>query len=941
MRAGLLLPCLCTVPIILALEASAGAGASRFVTNTPDASSAPENLLVVGDSLYFAADDGIHGKELWRLDAAGQAHLVGDFFPGPEGSQPRNLVALGNRVCFVGLRHHNPRRKVLEFVWSTSGTAVGTRCHGTPKIHESVPGDITIVALGQELWGARTMNKKGREYVGFDGGGTVDTVPGAVGGVRKAQEYFALLGDRLIFTVQAGAISSRALWVHQPRGPRRGAYPLLPEHEGKAGLGFPMFCAVTNGRLWFAGSRNPNSGVELFLSDGTEGGTVFVKDINPGLGDSMPKDFASHEGIVYFQAHDGAHGIELWCSDGTETGTRLVKDINPGPPGSNPYFMRSIGGLLLFAAVREDVGTELWRTDGTPEGTQLVKDIYPGFESSSLYQPTPYKGLLLFAANHPEFGEELWQSDGTPSGTYLVKDIHPGPGLAEPYYLTVFQDLVYFCANDGVYGEELWRSDGTAAGTVMAADIRPETHIVRSGNPTHLMAANGGIYFAADDLEKGNELWWSDVESLETYCLADIRPGPLPSDPDELLLFDGTLLFTADDGVHGRELWRVGPAPPPVDVTFPPLASHQAAMVSDLREGPEASHPRLLLLTDTGLFFAACGTGALAGQAKVLYHLSEPNGLPEKMLDLADLGITGQIVNLRLHANCVYVCTQMEDSSMRFAVLDPATEETEVVSCSLHEAVTWEAVLAQATENDRRGRRSHTSTSPDALLQCYLSLPALADRHVRYQGHWYFAARTAAHGVELWAANEDIKSARLVRDCFPGPASGSPSELVVAGGQVFFAADHPAKGRQLWTTDGTAQGTYVVHDHAGHAPIDIAPQLLTAYDEELFYSARGPGERYEGRRILTKCAGAKKMRVVVPAIEPDRHWPHTPRDLTATGPYLYFTAEHPAIGRELWRYSTREIDDNAYTAYTMVHNVAVEPRYTLDAQVLEHTWHKK
>ena len=66
--------------------------------------------------------------------------------------------------------------------------------------------------------------------------------------------------------------------------------------------------AVVGSTLYFqAGNNNAgNNGVELWKSDGTFGGTVPVKDINPGAGSSSPGFGTLFGGEWYFRADDGA-----------------------------------------------------------------------------------------------------------------------------------------------------------------------------------------------------------------------------------------------------------------------------------------------------------------------------------------------------------------------------------------------------------------------------------------------------------------------------------------------------------------------------------------------------------------------------------------------------------------------------------------------------------
>ncbi|MBN1419536.1 MAG: hypothetical protein JXP34_12230 [Planctomycetes bacterium] len=60
----------------------------------------PSDLFVFHDVLYFAADDGVHGRELWSYDGV-EARLVSDINPGPYGSYPGGFVAYRDALYFA------------------------------------------------------------------------------------------------------------------------------------------------------------------------------------------------------------------------------------------------------------------------------------------------------------------------------------------------------------------------------------------------------------------------------------------------------------------------------------------------------------------------------------------------------------------------------------------------------------------------------------------------------------------------------------------------------------------------------------------------------------------------------------------------------------------------------------------------------------------------
>jgi ELWxxDGT repeat protein len=353
----------------------------------------------------------------------------------------------------------------------------------------------------------------------------------------------------------------------------------------------PQYLTNVNGTLFFSGDNyDLIAGRELWKSNGTDAGTVLVKDIRTGTDangnplSSNSMDFTNVNGTLFFTADDGSSGRELWKSDGTDAGTVLVKDIRTGTDGngnplsSNPAYLTNVNGTLFFRANDGSSGVELWKSDGTDAGTVLVKDIVTGTNGSGTplgsapYYLTNVNGTLFFTAYDSSSGVELWKSDGTDAGTVLVKDIRTGtdaygnPLGSSLAYFTDVNGTLFFRADDGSSGRELWKSDGTDAGTVMVKDIRTGTHAngdPRGSSPVFLTNVNGTLFFRALDDSVGAELWKSDGTDAGTVIVKELRKGtdgsgnPLSTAPDHLTNVNGILFFEAEDNTTlSRDLWK-------------------------------------------------------------------------------------------------------------------------------------------------------------------------------------------------------------------------------------------------------------------------------------------------------------------------------------------------------------------------------------------------
>lgn len=306
-----------------------------------------------------------------------------------------------------------------------------------------------------------------------------------------------------------------------------------------------------NGTLFFRATDGTN-GVELWKSDGTEAGTVMVKDINTttsAASNSNAANFTSFNNQLYFTASNGttANGSELWKTDGTTVGTSMVKDINAGTANSNPQLFTVINPTtMLFSATDGVGGVELWKTDGTESGTANVID-QPGTGNSiswieNLNGNAIYSQLVVTTT-----GRELYKFDGTSLSSSNIIDINSGTGhgVGTTYFKN--GNTIYFQGNSGTTGFELWKTDGTSAGTSSVKDINPGS----TGSAPIRFASVGNITFFRANGPNGVELWQTDGTEAGTTEVANINPGTGSSTPDQIQSVNGVLYFFAsDDGTN-------------------------------------------------------------------------------------------------------------------------------------------------------------------------------------------------------------------------------------------------------------------------------------------------------------------------------------------------------------------------------------------------------
>ena len=442
---------------------------------------------------------------------------------------------------------------------------------------------------------------------------------------------------------------------------------------------------------------------------------------------------------------------------------------------------------LMFASSGEEEADTPTEEPLGPPAAYLVKDINPnpdirdGSSAPFDFSPGNFDGatlgeILLFSRDDGVNGGELWISDGTEDGTYMVKDLDPSPvgaddiGSGLPKNFTALDGKVLFYALDA-----LWTTDGSANGTQIAVDFSQlATPIgdIAEMKAINTKTSNEALWFIAYDNVHGLEMWTSDGTLSGTAIIEDIAPGAASISIEDGNIFLGAdgreiILLSLSDGTHGYEPWIT-------DGT-----SAGTFLLKDINPNGD-SNPNSF------------------GKASGSFYFSADNGSIGEELWVTD----GTEAGTRLVADINQTTPDASSSPGNFFQVGGKT--LFFADDGINGLELW------TTDGTEQGTNLFLDLNPGAGDGVDGT-----DFGQIIDGRALFIGDNGQTGFEIWATDGTVAGTELVKDINSTAIGASMSYSDIQQdfrGGFLFSADDGVNGEELWVSDGTSSGTYMVAD---------------------------------------------------------------------------------------------------------------------------------
>jgi ELWxxDGT repeat protein len=357
--------------------------------------------------LYFQADDGQSGAELWRVEA-GVASQVQDLAAGSAGSAPHSFVEFQNKLFFAATTPGTG-----EELFSYDGTSINVAAETAPG---AAGAEITaLTEYKGSLYFTRSTPSDGQKVWRLAGNtpqpvAAINSAPGSVDDEVLQKNPLVAFGGKLYYVRRTPLPEIYELWSFD--GTSSQKVKALTSGDDITSRNFHL--GVYKGALYF-GVVAP---VAQFVDQDqlwrttAQGPPTKVADL-PGdaFSYSQPVDFAVYKDKLYF-----SNAARFYRTDGS-----ALELLSPGTysPEQMTGFAKA-DRLFLTGTSFDWVDREPFIYDGN--GVALVQNIMP--DSATPYPGSfPTSGMeaadaFYFYAADEEHGRELWQIKGEATWTF-------------------------------------------------------------------------------------------------------------------------------------------------------------------------------------------------------------------------------------------------------------------------------------------------------------------------------------------------------------------------------------------------------------------------------------------------------------------------------------------------------------------------------------------
>ena len=334
-----------------------------------------------GEFVFFDADNGIDGRELWVSDGTAiGTHIVHDLFSQNSIDATSKLVPFAQGIVFTTTSN--------TILWANSSDVV--ELSQIPLFDNSSQAILnsSLSMLSANTYSILNSDGDNLWFIAKDSNGDVEPYQLSLSGQLTSYDVNpngnSLVGSS-VFTDQGLVVvatenSGRQLallssgstsWLTSLMDTTTGNWPT----NVGTGLGLHylsnkvIFDAQTTGvnpALW---SYDFNNGMTTSLS---------TEIVIPG----ERTDAIINEGKIFFDCVTATFGSELCSSDGTIDGTTVATDLNNGVVDSDVRHIAAIGNDIVFIASADNVGFALWSIDSSGQ-IELQYDPYQGIGNNS------------------------------------------------------------------------------------------------------------------------------------------------------------------------------------------------------------------------------------------------------------------------------------------------------------------------------------------------------------------------------------------------------------------------------------------------------------------------------------------------------------------------------------------------------------------------------